>query len=411
MNDSDPQPEDATLPEGESLEATSTPAETKPERVRKLPLIDPGFGKLCWIVTVVPYVIYLGGMGFASYLEGSRVHTCIDRQEKRVRAIFMDPVRTRFQEESGGKDADPDYVVQKMGELGLTRLHKELDVLAEYKSKEVQQWFAPIVNGPAPNESRPWLLELYSQVKEPVEFLDKMLAYDAEGKGRPILAQYYQAFPDEDKTPEGVDAASMWFPPDRTWYPTTYTIVISLTALSMFLVFPLYFRHPFKVTHWSVIVGVLGIFVWIGLWWLDKNVFGLAEMMSSGGREAFNPFEEMADSPDWRKWFTIIRFSGLVLVVPFVEEFFIRGWLMRYIEDPDWDRIPIGAATKLSIIGVAVYAVFSHTFEPLAAIVWFSMVTWLYLKTKSIWDCVIAHAITNALLGVYVLMTNTWELW
>ena len=73
--------------------------------------------------------------------------------------------------------------------------------------------------------------------------------------------------------------------------------------------------------------------------------------------------------------------------------------------------MPIGFATKLSIIGVAIYAVLSHNFEPLAAVVWFSMVTWLYLKTRSIWDCIVAHAITNLLLGLYVVYTGTWELW
>jgi membrane protease YdiL (CAAX protease family) len=47
----------------------------------------------------------------------------------------------------------------------------------------------------------------------------------------------------------------------------------------------------------------------------------------------------------------------------------------------------------------------------LAAIVWFSMVTWLYTRTHSIWDCVLAHATTNLLLGLYIVNTGAWELW
>ena len=64
-----------------------------------------------------------------------------------------------------------------------------------------------------------------------------------------------------------------------------------------------------------------------------------------------------------------------------------------------------------AIVGVAVYGALSHVNEPLAAIAWFSMVTWLYIRTKSIWNCVIAHAITNLLLGLFVIKTGTWSLW
>ena len=113
--------------------------------------------------------------------------------------------------------------------------------------------------------------------------------------------------------------------------------------------------------------------------------------------DAFNPLEELSSTPAWKMQFMAIRFFGLVCLVPIVEEFFLRGFLMRYIEHPDWDQIPLGMATKLSIIGVAAYALFTHPAEPLAAVVWFSMLTWLYLKTKSVWDCVVAHAVTTPL--------------
>jgi membrane protease YdiL (CAAX protease family) len=51
-----------------------------------------------------------------------------------------------------------------------------------------------------------------------------------------------------------------------------------------------------------------------------------------------------------------------------------------------------------------------HPGELLAAAVWFSMVTWLMVKTRNIWDCVVAHAVTNLLLGVYVVATGQWQL-
>lgn len=35
----------------------------------------------------------------------------------------------------------------------------------------------------------------------------------------------------------------------------------------------------------------------------------------------------------------------------------------------------------------------------------------LYRRTGSIWIVILAHAITNAALGVYVLMTGSWGFW
>jgi len=50
-----------------------------------------------------------------------------------------------------------------------------------------------------------------------------------------------------------------------------------------------------------------------------------------------------------------------------------------------------------------------HPAEMVAAAVWFSLVTWLMLRTRNIWDCVAAHAVTNLLLGIYVVTTGEWQ--
>jgi len=196
----------------------------------------------------------------------------------------------------------------------------------------------------------------------------------------------------------------------HSWYPYIYSVVIGLTLFLILAVGRGYFLAPFSISWLSLVVGVIGFFVWIGLWWFDRELLGVGAVFRST-REAFDPFTALGDDPTWMKPFLVIRFVGLVAVVPIIEEFFLRGFLMRYIDARDWDRVPLGNATRLSVIGVAVYALVSHPAEPLAAVVWFSMVTWLYARTRSIWDCVLAHATTNLLLGLYVVGTGTWELW
>ncbi|MCA9189508.1 MAG: CAAX prenyl protease-related protein [Pirellulaceae bacterium] len=199
----------------------------------------------------------------------------------------------------------------------------------------------------------------------------------------------------------------------RTCYPIAYTISIGATVLAMLCVSWGYVYIPFRINFLSVIVGVVGIVAWVGLWYADKHWLHLGELVSqyAGRREAFNPLEELKDNPTWMWTFMAIRFAGLVLIVPIVEEFFLRGFLMRYIDSVDWDELPIGHYTWMSVVGIAIYGVVSHPAEWLAAVVWFSLITWLFIKTKSIWDCVVAHAVTNLLLGLFILKTGFWELW
>jgi CAAX prenyl protease-like protein len=199
-------------------------------------------------------------------------------------------------------------------------------------------------------------------------------------------------------------------------YPYTYTFNIAVTTVMVLLVSWGYFRAPFRISGWAVVVGVVGVVAWIGLAYLDKQFIGLGEWIS-GGRTAYNPFDDWKDTPHpfWQHlemWqFLAIRFYGLVLVVPLIEEFFVRGFLMRYVDDPDWDELPLGQAKLGGWLAPTIYGVVAHMTEPLAALVWFSMVSWLYRKTGSIWDCVLAHAVTNLLLGIYIVKFGAWHLW
>ncbi len=199
-------------------------------------------------------------------------------------------------------------------------------------------------------------------------------------------------------------------PLGKNSFPYTYTATIVLTIASMLPFAWGYFRAPFRVTFLSFVVGVVGVVLWIGLVWVDEQFLGLGKMLSSG-RAAFNPLEELKNDRQWLYQFMAIRFLGLVVIVPIIEEFFVRGFLIRYVDDPDWDELPLGQATWKGWLAPTVYGVIAHPAEPLSALVWFSLVSWLYKRTGSIWDCVIAHAVTNLLLGLYVLKYSAWHLW
>jgi membrane protease YdiL (CAAX protease family) len=84
---------------------------------------------------------------------------------------------------------------------------------------------------------------------------------------------------------------------------------------------------------------------------------------------------------------------------------------MRFVMRDNWWEVPFGEVTPLAAVVSTVVPMLMHPGELLAAAVWFSLVTWLMTRTRNIWDCVAAHAVTNLLLGIYVVTQEQWQLW
>lgn len=129
-----------------------------------------------------------------------------------------------------------------------------------------------------------------------------------------------------------------------------------------------------------------------------------------GGRVAFDPFRSIA-SPVGRDLFLAVRFVGLVVIVPLIEEPFYRGFLLRYVTDPDdWRRVPLGTFSLSSLAVNGVLFALSHP-EWLAALVFGLAMCGLVARTKNLYACVTAHAVTNLLLGLYVIHFHQWQYW
>jgi hypothetical protein len=199
-------------------------------------------------------------------------------------------------------------------------------------------------------------------------------------------------------------------------YPILYTFKIALTIATMCFVAPGYRQFRFHLSPLAFVVGVVGVVLWIWLCSLHLESkllgpLGLGSIIDMGERPAYNPLEQLADCSMCAYTFLAIRFLGLALIVPIIEEFFLRGFLMRFATNEKWWEVPFGtASTTALIVGTAV-PMLMHPAELLAAAVWFSLVTWLMLRTRNIWDCVVAHAVTNLLLGIYVVTQHQWQLW
>jgi len=206
------------------------------------------------------------------------------------------------------------------------------------------------------------------------------------------------------------------------WYPWLYGGKLILTAAAVWFVWPAYRGFSFRLSRRGFTAlgwGLLGAAVWVGLaeWdlearylqpWLAK--VGLDWIIASGQRTAFDPFAQISGPAVWAWAFLVVRFAGLVLLVPLVEEFFLRAFAMRFVIQSDWWQVPFGTLTPLAALVGTLIPVLMHPAELLAAAVWFSLITVLMARTRNIWDCILAHAATNLAMGVYAVAWGRWGL-
>jgi uncharacterized protein len=106
----------------------------------------------------------------------------------------------------------------------------------------------------------------------------------------------------------------------------------------------------------------------------------------------------------------VVRWLGATLVVPAMEELFWRSFLMRWIDDPVFESVdPRRASLKAVLLSTFVF-VLAHPLWLAAALAGLAY-AWLYRRSGRLWTAVIAHAVTNGALGVWVVASGRWAFW
>ncbi len=203
------------------------------------------------------------------------------------------------------------------------------------------------------------------------------------------------------------------------FYPWIYSFKLLATLAALRVVWPVY-KSLLRPIGWhGIATGVVGAIVWIGLCHLELErtylaplfkPLGLDSFFGSQTRSAFNPFVQLSGYPIGIAVYLLVRGMGLSLIVPIIEEYFLRGFLMRFVAAEKWWKYPIGSVTIKSVIAGTAVPMLMHPSELIAAAIWFSLITYLYVRSKNLWECIAAHCTTNLLLGIYVVLFGAWHL-
>ena len=178
------------------------------------------------------------------------------------------------------------------------------------------------------------------------------------------LAVFMAAGSFEPTPTSASEPPGFWHPPYSA-YPIVYSLKIVLTILAIGIVWPGIRGCPLRISGWSILVGVVGVVIWVGLWKLgvEQRLLGLLGnpgWLPVGQRSGFNPLVEMADRPALAWTFLGIRLLGLTVVVAVAEELFLRGFLMRFVMQPDWWNVPFGQVNRTSLIVGTVFPMLMH---------------------------------------------------
>ncbi len=189
-----------------------------------------------------------------------------------------------------------------------------------------------------------------------------------------------------------------WEYPTRAIISTAALLLVSKGVIARRIAQPLF----------SVIIGVLVFAVWVmpDLLWPSYHQHWLFQNRWTG-----SPQSSLNSGLRTDIVFLAFRIFGTAILVPVIEELFWRGWLMRYLINPEFKKVPLGAYSGFAFcVSVLLFASEHGSFWDVG-IVAGAAYNWWIIRTKTLADCILAHAVTNACLAVYVIGFNQWQFW
>jgi len=192
-------------------------------------------------------------------------------------------------------------------------------------------------------------------------------------------------------------------------YPLRDIVLLAVLLIFSRGVIELHSYHRLE----TALIGVAVFVIWIAPdvaspnyrhFWLFQNWLFQNSLVGSTGSP---PAESVLLKPIVL-WSRIFR---AVVLVPIIEELFWRAWLMRWLISPEFEKIPLGTYKPAAFwITAALFAAEHGSYWDVGLVTGIIYNLWM-MRTRSLGDCILVHAITNACLCGYVVAGHHWEYW
>jgi len=156
-----------------------------------------------------------------------------------------------------------------------------------------------------------------------------------------------------------------------------------------------------RIAPEAVLIGAVAFAIWMLL-------TPGAAASSAAATVSQNPLHL---SQPWQTIWLLFRLAGSTVTVPIAEELFFRGFITRRCISADADSVPIGQFSWFSFLVSSVSFGVLHGDAWLAGVVVGMLFAGALYRRRTLFEAVVAHATTNALLSGYVIATGSWSQW
>jgi exosortase E/protease (VPEID-CTERM system) len=175
---------------------------------------------------------------------------------------------------------------------------------------------------------------------------------------------------------------------------------VILTGTALWL-----YRGRFKELLWewswyAAALGALGFIAWVAIGWQGQSVASNAAFAS--GLHSLPPVLTFL-------WIAF-RFAGAVVTVPLAEELAFRSYLMRKLVSTEFESVNYKQVTCSAIAVSSILFGLLHQ-NWIAAIIAGAIYAAATHRRGRLSDAICAHATTNAILALFVVVTGRWSLW
>lgn len=183
---------------------------------------------------------------------------------------------------------------------------------------------------------------------------------------------------------------------------------VILLALVCYLCWPR--ELPVWPEHWlmSIVIGIAVFFIWIGP---DVLFPGYRQQALFSNSVVGHLHSSLPPVELHNPWILAWRTARAVLIVPVLEELFWRAWLMRWLINPNFEKVPLGAYAPVAFWVTAILFGSEHGPYWDVGIITGTIYNFWMIRTRSVADCILMHAVTNLVLSGYVIATAQWQYW